>query len=207
MSLGRFTSKAQAAIERAQNMAMERNQGEMRALHLLYVLLDEEGSGLREILEKELKINIKDLLKATLEQIIKLPRVFSVGKGFGPMYLSQEILQIIEATAKKTMEEKNQFISPEYLFYGILISKNSAQDILSKFNIKKEEFLEALHSYAGDEKITDEFQEVGSSAIEKYTQDLNQLAKENRLDPVIGREEELRRVMQILSRRTKIIQY
>jgi len=93
------------------------------------------------------------------------------------------------------------------LFYGILISKNSAQDILSKFNIKKEEFLEALHSYAGDEKITDEFQEVGSSAIEKYTQDLNQLAKENRLDPVIGREEELRRVMQILSRRTKIIQY
>ena len=63
MPLGRFTSKAQAAIERAQNMAMERNQGEMRALHLLYVLLDEEGSGLREILEKELKINIKDLLK------------------------------------------------------------------------------------------------------------------------------------------------
>jgi len=69
MSLGRFTSKAQAAIERAQNMAMERNQGEMRALHLLYVLLDQEDSGLREILEKELKINIKDLLKTTLEQI------------------------------------------------------------------------------------------------------------------------------------------
>ena len=203
MPLGRFTAKAQAAIERAQQMAMERSQGEMRALHLLYVLLDEEDSGLREILNKELKINVKDFLKNVLEEIIKLPRIFSVGKGFGPMYLSQEMLQIIEATAKKTMEEKNEFISPEYLFYGILVTKNSAQDVLSRFNIKKEEFLEALHRYTDGEKITDEFQEVGASAIEKYTQDLTQLAKENKLDPVIGREEELRRVMQILSRRTK----
>jgi len=92
-------------------------------------------------------------LKETLEEIIKLPRIFSVGKEFGPMYLSQEILQIIEATAKKTMEERNQFISPEYLFYGILVSKNSAQDLLNKFNIKKEEFLEALHHYTNGEKI------------------------------------------------------
>ena len=203
MPLGRFTSKAQAAIERAQQMAMERNQGEMRALHLLYVLLDEEGSGPREILEKELKVNVEKFLKKILEEIIKLPRIFSIGKGFGPMYLSQEMLQIIEVTAKKAMEEKNEFISPEYLFYGILASKNSAQELISEFNISKEEFLEALHHYTDGEKITDEFQEVGANAIEKYTQDLTELARENKLDPVIGREEELRRVMQILSRRTK----
>ncbi|HUW43744.1 MAG TPA: AAA family ATPase [Bacillota bacterium] len=203
MPLGRFTSKAQAAIERAQQMAMERNQGEMRALHLLYVLLDEEGSGPREILEKELKVDVEKFLKKILEEIIKLPRIFSVGKGFGPMYLSQEMLQIIEITAKKAMEEKNEFISPEYLFYGILASKNSAQGLISEFDINKGEFLEALHHYTGGEKITDEFQEVGANAIEKYTQDLTELARENKLDPVIGREEELRRVMQILSRRTK----
>jgi len=75
MPLGRFTAKAQAAIERAQQMAMERSQGEMRALHLLYVLLDEEDSGLRHILEKELKINLKDFLKETLEEIIKFSRI------------------------------------------------------------------------------------------------------------------------------------
>lgn len=185
-------------------MAMDRNQGEMRALHLLYTLLDEEDSGLRGILEEELQVNVADFLREILEEIIKLPRVFSMGSGgFGPMYLSQEMLQIIEAAAKKAMEEKNEFVSPEYLFYGIMATKNSAQELIGKFNIKKEKFLAAFRRYAGDEKITDEFQEVGANAIDKYTQDLTELAKKNKLDPVIGREEELRRVMQILSRRTK----
>ena len=202
MSLGRFTSKAQAAIERAQQMALERNQGEMRALHLLYVLLEESGSGVKEILEQKMEIDASSLLKETLEEIIKLPRIFSVGSGFGQMYLSQEMMQIIEVTAKKALEDKNEYISPEYLFYGILATKNSAQALINKYNIKKDNFLEALHQYNKGEKIVDEFQEAGT-AIEKYTQDLTKLAEEDKLDPVIGREEELRRVMQILSRRTK----
>ena len=202
MSLGRFTSKAQAAIERAQQMALERNQGEMRALHLLYVLLEESGSGVKEILEQKMEIDASSLLKETLEEIIKLPRIFSVGSGFGQMYLSQEMMQIIEVTAKKAVEDKNEYISPEYLFYGILATKNSAQALINKYNIKKDNFLEALHQYNKGEKIVDEFQEAGT-AIEKYTQDLTKLAEEDKLDPVIGREEELRRVMQILSRRTK----
>jgi ATP-dependent Clp protease ATP-binding subunit ClpB len=202
MSLGRFTSKAQAAIERAQQMALERNQGEMCALHLLYVLLEENGSEVKEILEQKMEINADSLLKETLEEIIKLPRIFSVGSGFGQMYLSQEMMQIIEVTAKKAVEDGNEYISPEYLFYGILATKNSAQALINKYNIKKDNFLEALHQYNKGEKIVDEFQEAGT-AIEKYTQDLTKLAEEDKLDPVIGREEELRRVMQILSRRTK----
>jgi len=202
MPLGRFTSKAQAAIERAQQMALERNQGEMRALHLLYVLLDETDSGMRDILEKNMSVDVENLLKDTLEEIIKLPRIFSIGGGFGQMYLSQEMMQIIEVAAKKTIEDKNEYISPEYLFYGIIATKNSAQDLLNKYNLKKEGFLEALYQYSKGEKIVDEFQEIGT-AIEKYTQDLTKLAAEDKLDPVIGREGELRRVMQILSRRTK----
>lgn len=202
MPLGRFTSKAQVAIEKAQQMAIERNQGEMRALHLLYVLLDEDESGVREILEKNMDVDTENLLKDTFEEIAKLPRVFSVGGGFGQMYLSQEMMQIIESAAKKTMEDKNEYISPEYLFYGILGTKNSAQELINKYGLKKEDFLEALYQYSKGEKILDEFQEVGT-AIEKYTQDLTKLAEEHKLDPVIGREEELRRVMQILSRRTK----
>jgi len=202
MSLGRFTSKAQSAIEKAQQMALERNQGEMRALHLLYVLLDESGSGVREILEQIMDVDVGSLLKETLEEIIKLPRIFNVGSGFGQMYLSQEMMQMVEVAAKKAIEDKNEYISPEYLFYGILATKNSAQELINKYNIKKDNFLEALNQYTKGEKIVDEFQEAGT-AIEKYTQDLTQLAEENKLDPVIGREEELRRVMQILSRRTK----
>ncbi|MDD5760458.1 MAG: AAA family ATPase [Candidatus Pacebacteria bacterium] len=202
MPLGRFTSKAQVAIEMAQQMALERNQGEMRALHLLYALLDESDSGVKEILEKNMNVDVENLLKDTLEEIAKLPRIFSAGGGFGQMYLSQEMMQIIESAAKKATEDKNEYISPEYLFYGILATKNSAQELIEKYGLKKEDFLEALFQYSKGEKIVDEFQEVGT-AIEKYTQDLTQLAEENKLDPVIGREEELRRVMQILSRRTK----
>jgi ATP-dependent Clp protease ATP-binding subunit ClpB len=112
------------------------------------------------------------------------------------------MMQMVEVAAKKAIEDKNEYISPEYLFYGILATKNSAQELINKYNIKKDNFLEALNQYTKGEKIVDEFQEAGT-AIEKYTQDLTQLAEENKLDPVIGREEELRRVMQILSRRTK----
>lgn len=202
MPIGRFTNKAQIALEKAQQMAFERNQGEMRALHLLYTLLEEEFN-IREILEKELKISVDDLVKDVLEEIIKLPRIYITSSAFATMPLSQEIMLIIESAAKKSYEDKNEYISPEYLFYGIITTKNSAQEILNKYQIKKTNFLDALSKFSQGEKITDEFQELKENSLEKYTQDLTKLAKEDKLDPVIGRENELRRVMQILSRRTK----
>jgi len=203
MPFSRFTAKAQASLERAQQMAWERHQGEMRALHLLYTLLDEEDSSVRDILSKSLKIDVDNLLKETMGEIIKLPRIFVSGEGMGQMYLSPEIIQIIELSSRKSLEDKNDFVSSEYLFYGILSGKNSAKEILTKYNIKKEDYLKSLGEYSQGEKITDEFQEPSGKLLEKYSQDLITLAKENKLDPVIGREEELRRVMQILSRRTK----
>ena len=203
MPFGRFTQKAQYALERAQQMAWERHQGEMRALHLLYILLSEEDFLVQEILTKGLNVKIEELLKEVMGEIIKLPRIFTVGEGVSQMYLSPEMIQIIESTAKKSIEEKNDFISPEYLFYGILNSKSSACDVLAKYNIKKENYLKALFELSRGEKITDEFQGPTGTILDKYSYDLVQMARENKLDPVIGREEELRRVMQILSRRTK----
>ena len=203
MPFSRFTAKAQAALERAQQMAWERHQGEMRALHLLYTLLDEEDSSVRDILNKSLKIDVDNLLKETMGEIIKLPRIFVSGEGMGQMYLSPEMIQIIELASRKSLEDKNDFVSSEYLFYGILTGKNSAQEILAKYNIKKENYLKSLGEYSQGEKITDEFQEPSGKLLDKYSQDLITLAKEDKLDPVIGREGELRRVMQILSRRTK----
>lgn len=202
MPIGRFTNKAQIALEKAQQMAFERNQGEMRALHLLYTLLDEEFN-IREILEKELKVPVDNLIKDILEEIIKLPRIYITSSAFATMPLSQELMLIIESAAKKSYEDKNDYISPEYLFYGILATKNSAQEVLAKYQIKKSDYLDALAKFSQGEKITDEFQELKENNLEKYTQDLTKMAEENKLDPVIGRENELRRVMQILSRRTK----
>jgi len=203
MPFSRFTVKAQASLERAQQMAWERHQGEMKALHLLYTLLDEDDSSVRDLLSKSLKIDVDNLLKETMGEIIKLPRIFVSGEGMGQMYLSPEMIQIIELSSRKSLEDKNNFVSSEYLFYGILLGKNSAKEILMKYNIKKENYLKSLGEYSQGEKITDEFQEPSGHLLEKYSQDLITLAKENKLDPVIGREEELRRVMQILSRRTK----
>ncbi|MGB9681258.1 MAG: ATP-dependent Clp protease ATP-binding subunit [Minisyncoccia bacterium] len=203
MPFEKFTAKAQAALERAQQMALERNQGEMRSLHLCYTLLDEEDSVVREILEKEFSANVEDILKALMNEIIKLPRIFTVGGSFSQMYLSPEIIQILESSVKKSLEDKNEYVSPEYLFYGILATKNLAREILERFQINKENYLNILKNYMGEEKISDEFQETKTSVLEKYTQDLTQLARENKLDPVIGREEELKRVMEILCRRTK----
>ncbi|HOK17255.1 MAG TPA: AAA family ATPase [Candidatus Paceibacterota bacterium] len=202
MPIGRFTNQAQMALEKAQQMAFERNQGEMRALHLLIVLLEDDFN-IKEILEKEMKISVDDLTKEVLEEIVKLPRIYVTGGAFATLPLSQEMMSVIESAAKKSYEDKNEFISPEYLFYGILSTKNSAQEILNKYHIQKDEYLEVLNKYGQGEKITDEFQELGENNLEKYTQDLTQLAREDKLDPVIGRENELRRVMQILSRRTK----
>lgn len=203
MPFGKFTAKAQAALERAQQMALERNQGEMRSLHLCYTLLDEEDSVVREILEKEFNVNIEDVLQELMSEIIKLPRIFTLGGSFSQMYLSPEIVQILETAVKKSLEDKNKYVSPEYLFYGILATKNLANEILASFQINKENYLSVLKKYMGEEKIDDEFQETKTSILEKYTQDLTQLARENKLDPVIGREEELKRVMEILCRRTK----
>ena len=203
MPFSRFTNKAQAALERAQQMAWERHQGEMRALHLFYTLIDEEDSPVREILSKELNIDVDSLLKDILEEIIKLPRIFVNNEGIGQMYLSPEMIQILEIASKKSAEDKNEFVSSEYLFYGILATNNSATELIKKYDLDKEKYLEALYSFVGEEKTTDEFQEPTGSILDKYSQDLVALAKANKLDPVIGREKELLRVMQILSRRTK----
>ena len=203
MPFSRFTNKAQAALERAQQMAWERHQGEMRALHLFYTLIDEDDSPVREILSKELNIDVDSLLKDILEEIIKLPRIFVNNEGIGQMYLSPEMIQILEIASKKSAEDKNEFVSSEYLFYGILATNNSATELIKKYDLDKEKYLEALYSFVGEEKTTDEFQEPTGSILDKYSQDLVALAKANKLDPVIGREKELLRVMQILSRRTK----
>ncbi|MGB9763088.1 MAG: ATP-dependent Clp protease ATP-binding subunit [Minisyncoccia bacterium] len=203
MPFAKFTNKAQAALERAQQMAWERHQGEMRALHLFYTLLDDEETSVRDILNKGFNLDIEALMKDILEEIIKLPRIFVNKEEIGQMYLSPEIIQILETASKKSTEDKNDYVSCEYLLYGIIATNNSASDIIKKYQLDKDKYLEALHSFVGEEKSTDEFTEPTGSILEKYSQDLVALAKSNKLDPVIGREKELLRVMQILSRRTK----
>ena len=115
MPLGKFTAKAQMMLEKAQAMVFERNQGEMRALHLMFVILDDEESLSRIILEEKLKIDVSSLLRDLLAEIVKLPRIFiSANASFSSMALSQEILAIIESAARKSYEDKNEYSSENF---------------------------------------------------------------------------------------------
>ena len=138
-------------------------------------LIDEEDS-VREILEK-LQVDVEALLKDLLSEIIRLPEFFC-WRTASQMYLSPEIVSVLESATKKALEDQNEFVSPEYLFYGILTTKNSAREVLNKYSIDKEKFLQSLRNYLGDDKITDEFQETKEDVLEKYTQDLTKLAEE-----------------------------
>ncbi|MBI3088886.1 MAG: AAA family ATPase [Candidatus Colwellbacteria bacterium] len=197
----RFTIKAQEALQRAQDLAVAQNHGEFKALHLLSALIADSDSLIRPILTHS-GINLESLNNAIDEELKKLPKVFSTA-SVGQLYLSQEVMLIIDRAAKAAAAAKDEFISPEHLLLGILTVDSTAQLLLERFGLRRESVLRGMAKLRGGTRITDEMPESKFQALEKYSINLTELARDGRLDPVIGREEELRRVIQILSRRTK----
>ncbi len=197
----RFTIKAQEALQNAQELASSRNHGEFRALHLLHSLIDDQTSLVRPLLLRA-KINPDTLLGDTNSELEKLPKMFS-NAGVGQLYLSDEIMRILERAGKVAMANKDEFISCEHLLLGMLDVDSQAKTLLEKYNLKRETALRILAGLRGNSRVTDEMPESKFQVLEKYAVNLTDLAASGKLDPVIGREEELRRLIQILSRRRK----
>jgi len=197
----RFTIKAQEALQRAQDLASQENHGEFNALHLLASLFADSESLVRPILNHG-GVNLETLDKAIREELKKLPKIFSA-TSVGQLYLSQEVIKIIDQAAKSASQNKDEFISCEHLLLGILSVDSQAKALLEKFGVKKETALRNLIKLRGTTKIVDDMPESKFQALEKYSINLTDEAREGKLDPVVGREEELRRIIQILSRRTK----
>ncbi len=197
----RFTIKAQEALQRAQDLAVAQNHGEFKALHLLGALIADADSLVRPILTHS-GANLEALNETIDEELKKLPKVFSTA-SVGQLYLSQEVMLVIDRAAKAAQGAKDEFISPEHLLLGILTVDSTAQIILQRFGLRRESVLRNMAKLRGGARITDEMPESKFQALEKYSINLTELARDGKLDPVIGREEELRRVIQILSRRTK----
>lgn len=200
-SFNRFTIRAQEALQNAQELAAARNHGEFKVIHLLLTLLNDEQSLVRPLLVKT-GINLDLLHQAIEEELKKMPKIFTAS-NVGQLYLSPELMQILDKAGKIAVSQKDEYISCEHLLLSILESPSSAHKILEKFGLRRDIAFRALAQLRGSTRVTDETPESKFQVLEKYAINLTDRAREGKLDPVIGREEELRRLIQVLSRRTK----
>lgn len=210
-----FTNKAQEAILAAQAIAQEKGQQQIDALHLLYALLSQENSVVLTTLQK-LGIDIDALKKKTEADIKKISSILSP-TAFGQFYLTQDMAKVLERARQEAMKMQDDFISVEHLFLALLDQKSMAKDLLEKISflnagaanglkstkLDYESVFKVLSQIRGGQKITDPEPESKYQVIEKYTRNLTDLAAAGKIDPIIGRDNEIRRLMQIISRRTK----
>jgi ATP-dependent Clp protease ATP-binding subunit ClpB len=202
-NFNRFTIKAQEALQGAQEIASQRNHGELRAIHLLASLIDDSQSLVQPILNKA-GVNIAELDREIESELSRLPRIFtSSGFSAAQLYLSQELVQILDRAGKIAILKQDEFISCEHLLAALAEVPSNASEILKKFGFTKEVALRVIDEIRGSVHVTDESPENKFQVLEKYAINLTQKAREGKLDPVIGRDDELRRVIQVLSRRTK----
>jgi len=201
MNGANFTHKAQESILKAQSIAQKKGQQQIDALHLLLSLLSQQESIVLNLLKK-IKIDIDNLIKKTEGALNRLPRIVS-RQSFGQFYLTQDMAKVLEGARQESIKMNDDFISIEHLFLSLLKSNNKARDILELIKLNYEDVFKVLTEIRGDERITDPQPESKYEVIEKYARNLTSLAREGKLDPVIGRESEIRRLMQVLSRRTK----
>lgn len=196
-----FTIKAQEALKKAHELAAERGANQIDALHLLGALLIQEDGLVPSILEK-LEIDHSALLDLVLGGLDSTLRT-NILSPSQQVYLTPELARVLEEAHKSAAFLKDDYISTEHLFLGLLEAPSRAREVLGRFMLNREQVLRALADIRGSQRVTDVEPENKYRALEKYARNLTRLAREDKLDPVIGRDEEIRRVMQILSRRTK----
>ncbi|MBU3918484.1 AAA family ATPase [Patescibacteria group bacterium] len=206
---GDFTQRAQQAILMAQELAREKDQQQIDALHLLYSLMGQEETVVASVLRK-LKIDAikiqQTALKAVERRGITAGNLDQQSPPAGQFYLTQDMVRVLDRAKKESIKMKDRFISAEHMFLALMEIPSEAQEILNKYResgLTYDNIQEILAEIRGGETITDPNPESKYQVIEKYCKNLTQMAEKGELDPVIGREDEIKRVIQVLSRRTK----
>lgn len=195
-----FTTKAKEAIRRSHELAVERGQNHVNALHLLTALITQEDSLVVSILDK-MEVDTVLLTDNLIEMTDGPEKEDTLSPSF-QMYLTQDLAQAIERSVKIATSLKDEFVSTEHLFLGLLETPGEVSQFLKRFKIEKEKVIEVLKILRQSNK-TDLGLSKKPKLLAKFTRNLTALAKEDKLDPVIGRDTEIMRMMQILSRRTK----
>ena len=198
----KFTVKAQEAVQRANELASEHGNSELVPLHLLAALVEDREGIVAPVLEK-IGIGPQAVLSDVYKEIEKLPKVSGSGGAQQPT-MSSQVNQLLEKSFKEADTFKDEYVSTEHMLLALTdLKRDPAQALLTRYGATHDAILKALTAVRGSQRITDQNPEAKYQALERYARDLTEQARRGKLDPVIGRDEEIRRVVQVLSRRTK----
>src|SRR5450759_3670903 len=203
MRFDRFTERAQEAAQRAAEIIQRYGHNQIDTEHILLALIEQPGGVIPQILDKlsvdqeQIKKRLDDVLRAS-------PKAAIFGGGAGQIFITPRVKRIIDLANEEANRLKDEYISTEHIFLAIMSERNtSAARILEGAGLTRERVLDSIMQLRGGQRVTDPQAETRYRTLEKYSRDLTQLAREGKLDPVIGRDNEIMRVIQILSRRTK----
>ena len=200
MKFDKLTQNSREALEYATQLAQTSSHSQVESLHLLKGLLSQHEEGITADLLKEAGVNINQLASKVETALEKLPRV----SGQTQVYMANDLHQALENSFKYAEQYKDEFVSTEHVLLGLLSVKNDkAAEILKEAGLTEDKLLKAMSKVRGGTRVTDDNPETKYKVLERYSRDLTALARQGKLDPVIGRDEEIRRVLKILSRRTK----
>jgi ATP-dependent Clp protease ATP-binding subunit ClpC len=204
MRFDRFTERAQDAAQRAAEIIQRYGHNQIDTEHLLLALLEQPDGVIPKILEK-LSVNV-EMLSQRLDSVLRgSPKASIYGQGTGQIFITPRVKRVIDLANEEANRLKDEYISTEHVFLAIITAEHNtnAGRILAESGITKERVIDAIREIRGGQRVTDPQAESRYRTLEKYSRDLTQMAKEGKLDPVIGRDKEILRVVQILSRRTK----
>lgn len=198
MNYDQFTLKAQDAIQEANSIAQQEDHSEIGTEHLLLALLEQEDGVIPPLVER-IGLKVSTLIQQVEDLLATYPRI----TGNAQISFSPEAQKIIAKAEKEVSALKDEYLSTEHLFLAIAQSDGRCGTLLKNNGITKDSILSALKAVRGNQRVTNQDPEATMQSLDKYCKDLTTLAKQEKIDPVIGRDEEIRRVMQVLSRRTK----
>ncbi len=203
MNTNQFTQKTIQAIQDAQRLAVEYSNQALEPEHLLVALAQQQDGLIPQLLTK-MGVEPGNFLAAATEKVAALPKVTGSGRDPEKIYISNEMDRALNAAEAQAKQMKDEYISVEHLFLGLLERPNrAAQELFRQFGITAEKFMQQLSGVRGNQRVTSDDPESTYNALEKYGQDLVDMARKNKLDPVIGRDTEIRNVIRILSRKRK----
>ncbi|MEK6560427.1 MAG: Clp protease N-terminal domain-containing protein, partial [Nitrospirota bacterium] len=201
MQMDKLTYKAQEAVAEAQKTAERYNHQQIDTGHILFALIKQKEGIVPQIL-KRVSADITTIEKELYKELERIPRISGPG-SIGQIYITPKLNDVFSAAEKEAERLHDEYVSTEHILIGVIEIGDSASGILKNAGVSKDKILKVLVEIRGAQSVTDQNPEDKYQALTRYSRDLTELARKGRLDPVIGRDDEIRRVIQVLSRRTK----
>jgi ATP-dependent Clp protease ATP-binding subunit ClpB len=201
MDLNRFTEKLQEAVRAAQSLAVRHGNQQIDVEHLLVALLEQEG-GLASSILLRAGMNLEGFARRLDAELDRMPKVSGAATSMDQVYITGRLNRLLTAAESEAAKLKDEYISVEHVLLAAL-DDAAASRLMKEFGLTRERFMQALREVRGSQRVTSQNPEATYESLERYGRDLTKLASQGKLDPVIGRDDEIRRVIQVLSRRTK----